>query len=200
MIRLLLTLTVVATGSVPQSGPGAPAPEWRAKGAPRLSWMGDAQFLRQGVPYVEESYFVDLRGLRQQAGAASSALGLQAAMLSGKVWLGCRLRILVAISAAKRRAFLTENLRIHWPGKDFPSERADVQEFLDFNGRLLNEQDTYDYLFAPSGALHIRYAGGPTRTFTSPELVGAFRRVEFSDDPENPGLLAAMILKLAKRP
>lgn len=200
MIRTWLLLTLAMSSSFQRSGLGAPLSTWIPKGAPKLSLLGETQFRRQGVPYVEQAYFVDAVALRKHVGPEAAGPELQAAMLEGKAWLACRIRILVSISAAKRREFLLTNLKAHWVGKPFSPDRPDVREFLAFNGRLLNEQDTYDYLFAPSGALHIHYPGGPTRTFTSPELVGAFRRVEFSDDPENPDVLAAMSRELAKRP
>lgn len=190
--------------SLLQAPPEAPAraPEpawWKDRGCPRLHRLGDQRYTVEGVNYLEESFFVDARALHRLLGPAPTPAALHRALLKGRVWMGCQLRMRVAVGASKRRALLTKFLKLNWKGATFDARRPDIQAFLDFNGRILNEEEEISYLFGPGDRLYVRYTGGDSRMFQGAELVGAFRRLEFGDDPENPGEVWGMVTALAAR-
>ncbi len=195
-----LLAALLVPGLTDTAGKLPEATWWKHQGCPRLERLGATQFLRKGFPYVEQSYFVDEAGLRKQVAKGSPGPVIHAALREGPgLWLGCRMRMLASIGAARRRAFLAASLQRCWPDGSFSLDRPEVQAFLTENGRLLNEQETFDYLFSPHGALYIRYGSGEIRKYTHPELVRAMRRLEFEDDVENPDALAGMAREWAKR-
>lgn len=198
------SLALIPLLAAPVSAQGAftreEAPWWRRQGAPAMVPFGSTCFQLEGVAqFVEQAYFVDAVALRAKLGPHPAPGAIYRALVEGQVWAGCRLRMVVGVGAAKRRALLTRALGRAWGGGGFQPDRPDVQAFLDFNGRLLNPEETFEYLFSPAHVLHVRYQGGDFKTFRTLDLVKAFRRIEFSDDPENPDLLLGMARDLAAR-
>ncbi len=200
MLRAALLPVLLASATEPGVFTREPAPWWRKQGAPVLVPLGHTSFQLEGVPhFVDQAYFLDAGSLRAKLGPHPAPGAVYRAIQEGQVWVGCRLRMVVGVGAAKRRFLLGRALAAAWQSPGFDVNRPDIQAFLDFNGRLLNPEETYEYLFSPTNVLHVRYQGGDFKTFRSPELVKAFRRIEFSDDPENPDVVLGMARDFAAR-
>lgn len=184
------------------SPPAAPSAWWARPGAPTLKPIETILYGRYGIAYVEVTYFVDPVTLRRRAGASLGAAALKA-LREGKVWCATRVKFLEGASQAKRQEFLLNNLRTYWPGGAFDPEGGEVKAYVAYNARLLNQQDTVEYLFTPRGEVWVAFRAEPARCFTHPRVAGAVRAFEWSDQAGNPeaqARLGAALERVLKAP
>ncbi|HJV23896.1 MAG TPA: hypothetical protein VJ570_14430 [Holophagaceae bacterium] len=134
--------------------------------------------------YLEVEYGADLHALRKLKGMPAQDRGAWALaqIAGGRVSSSIRVKALVDTSAARRRTILEGLLKQWWPTPDFRPDLPEVQSFLDFSGRLLNMQDTFEYRFAPGG-VWVRYKDEAWRRFTSPSLCKAVLAFNYSVAP-----------------
>ena len=134
--------------------------------------------------YLEVEYGADLQALRKLKGMPDKDRGAWALAQigGGRVASSIRVKALVDTSAARRRSILESLLKQWWPGSGFRPDLPEVQSFLDFSGRLLNMQDTFEYRFA-AGAVWVRYKDEDWRRFTSPPLCKAVLAFNYSVVP-----------------
>ncbi len=168
--------------------PKAPS-AWPPREAPKLEAVFRVVYREKGHPYVDESYQVDVTGLRKAWTQAKGKISPLELVRSGRVCSAVSMRFLVDISAPKRRSLVLRNLREVWPKGGTPEDSPELMSYLDWQGRELNDGDRVDYCFIPGKALDIRFNEGPSRRFTTPVLMQALRTVEFTDDPTDPGAM-----------
>lgn len=136
--------------------------------------------------YLEVEYGVDLQALRKLKGAPARDRGAWALaqVAAGRVPSSIRVKALLDTSAARRRSILESLLKQWWPGPDFHPDLPEVQAFLDFSGRLLNTQDTFEYRFR-AGQVWVRYKEEDWRRFTAPKLCRAVLGFNYKVVPAN---------------
>ncbi len=136
--------------------------------------------------YLEVEYGVDLQVLKKVKGMPAQGRGPWAMtqVASGRVPSSIRVKALVDTSAARRRSILEGMLKQWWPAGEFRTELPEVSDFLDFSGRILNMQDSFEYRFA-AGLVWVRYKDEPWRRFSSPPLCQALLRFNYQVVPAN---------------
>ncbi len=70
--------------------------------------------------------------------------------------------------------------------------RADVKEFLEWQGRAFNQGDSVEYVFAARGPMWIRFNHEVVKHFDAPDLAQAMRTMLFMDLQDNPGRIQAI--------
>lgn len=174
---------------------------WQPKGAPELETVFRVTYQEKGHPYVDETYRVDMPGLRKLWSQSQGKVSPLELLRSGQVCSSVRMRFLVDIGGPKRRSLVERNLRAAWPMPGNPEGSPEIVSYLNWQGRELNYGDRVEYCFIQGKALHIRFNEGPSKRFTSPPLLQALRTIEFTDDPEDPGAMAdleAALLRLLR--
>ncbi len=171
--------------------PGLEAPWQQAVvGAPPLRRIHEEVFRKFEVDYLRVAFYADATAL----GRRPRGQGARAWVLKGRVWCGRRSTVLQEIGGARRAEGLKAQLEAHWPGGSLDPERPAVKRLLAASAGPLEQGDRIDYVWAPSGKIHIRIGRAPWLVLADPLLHQALLRIAFDNvaDPGMPALNQAL--------
>ncbi len=159
-------------------------------GAPVLQQAHQEIFQKFEVDYLRVAFFVDPAGLGHRPRGQSARSWL----LRGTTWCGRRSEVLQEIGGARRAEGLKRQLESHWPGGGLDPDRPAVKRLLASAARPLEVGDRIDYVWAPTGKVHIRMGNGPWMVLQDRLLHQALLNIAFGNerDPETPALDRAL--------
>jgi hypothetical protein len=159
---------------------------------PSLCPVGKGWIAREGFLYLKSSFQVDLRALGTGPKRGSKGAWALARMREGSVQSLAQFQAMVSISEARRRTILKRQLIENWPRTVDLATRPDVQAFLEFGSRVLNEGDTFEYHFLSPRMFWMRFGDGEWRPFHGEDLTGAMLNVIYRPNATNQEALASL--------
>ncbi|HJV90927.1 MAG TPA: hypothetical protein VJ623_11525 [Holophagaceae bacterium] len=179
----------------PDPGVAWPRP---VPGAPTLQRAHEEVFRKFEVDYLRVAFYVDAPALK----ARPRGQGARAWILRGRTWCGRRSTVLQEIGGARRSEGLKAQLEAHWPGGQLDPERPAVKRLLAAAAGPLELGDRIDYVWEPTGRVHIRAGRAPWMVLSDPLLHQALLRIAFGNatDPGTADLDRALETLAPTRP
>ncbi|HJV23618.1 MAG TPA: hypothetical protein VJ570_13020 [Holophagaceae bacterium] len=159
-------------------------------GAPPLRKAHEEVFRKFDVDYLRVAFYVDASALKRRP----RGQGARAWVLKGRTWCGRRSTVLQEIGGARRAEGLKAQLEAHWPEGPLDPERPAVKRLLASAAGPLELGDRIDYVWDPSGRIHIRLGRAPWLVLSDALLHQALLRIAFGNaaDPGTPALEQAL--------
>ncbi len=165
---------------------------WAQHATPSLCPVVKGWVAHDGVLYLKSSFQVDRRALGPGPKGGSKGAWALARVREGSVQSLARFEALISVSEARRRAILEHQLIDNWPGRGYSPVRQDIQAFLEFGSRMLNEGDSFEYHFLSSRHFWMRFGEGEWHAFQGEELTGAMLSVIYRPCPANQEAVASL--------
>lgn len=170
-------LLVAGAQAISQQAPGL---AWHdpKSGFPTLMRFHQDVFRKFQTRYLERNYYVDPKSMSKRP----SGMAAMDWLLTGNVACGRHTEVLHAISARKRQEGVLKQLKACWPTSVFNAQSPEVKAYLAAVSRPLDPGHTLDYLFDPTGKVHLRHGQEVWITLEGRELQRALLRVAFVGD------------------
>ncbi|HJW34007.1 MAG TPA: hypothetical protein VJ505_11625 [Holophagaceae bacterium] len=189
---------VLILAGLASAGPTVPPWPRPVAGSPDLQGVHQDIFRKFDVDYLRVAFYVDPVSLRHRPRGQSARSWL----LQGTTWCGRRSEVLQDIGGARRAEGLKAQLEAHWPGGGLDPDRPAVKRLLASAAHPLETGDRIDYVWAPSGKVHIRMGDGPWIVLADRLLHQALLNIAFGNerDPATPTLDRALEALAPTRP
>jgi len=169
-------------------------------GQPAVQCVGTAVWKRLVFKVYGMCLYMDLEGLRQQAGSRKLSADEAARLLvEGDVRRGFVLQFVRDVDKDNIVEAFREGLRKNWPGGPFSETHPAVQQFLDaVRSDIARGQEIRIWL-DPEGAVTIQFAQRPAVRIADPSLVRAIAGIWLGAQPVSPDIRASLLKDLPVR-
>jgi hypothetical protein len=169
-------------------------------GQPAVQCVGTAVRKRLVFKVYGMCLYVDLEGLRQQAGSRKLSADEAARLLvEGDVRRGFVLQFVRDVDKDNIVEAFREGLRKNWPGGPFSETHPAVQQFLDaVRSDIARGQEIRIWL-DPEGTVTVQFAQRPAVRIADPSLVRAIAGIWLGAQPVSPDIRASLLKDLPVR-